>query len=44
MKAHLMKQYINLFSLKRPDDEEKIKIHLYVWSFFGLLVLIGEIT
>ena len=30
-KAHLMKQHVNLFSLKRPDDEEKIKIQLNDW-------------
>jgi 2-polyprenyl-6-methoxyphenol hydroxylase-like FAD-dependent oxidoreductase len=30
-KAHLMKQHVNLFSLKRPNDEEKIKIQLNDW-------------
>lgn len=30
-KAHLTKQHVNLFSLKRPDDAEKIKIQLIDW-------------
>lgn len=30
-KVHLMKQHVNLFSLKRPNNEEKIKIQLIDW-------------
>jgi 2-polyprenyl-6-methoxyphenol hydroxylase-like FAD-dependent oxidoreductase/predicted DsbA family dithiol-disulfide isomerase len=30
-KSHLMKQHVNLFSLKRPNGEEKIKIQLNDW-------------
>ena len=40
-KSHLLRQHVNLFSLKRPDNQEKIKIKLNDWYCLKRIDLIS---